>query len=236
MGQPDKVKIGAGFMWFRPTITSDLRVTLGSRYTGATEPDLIFSETDFCWSMSGLFLGQSQNIDLSFEYEDTEEDVDFVNAPTDNFVENQSTTITASLAYNGVDNIASLFELPEVWNGVTYLGGRNITPLRGSLLILESNVRVSDPRYRDIVRARLYFNCSVKPTKKTLNNGHTYIEAKFRVLASIDDATGCYREYTYNRWLTSIKYPNTYYNPDGTSINTDIDIAYPLSMGIRMNL
>jgi len=237
MSQSDKVRIGAGFAWFRPSLNSVGRVTLASRYSGGTSPDLIFDETDFCWSTTGIFLGQTQGIDIALGYQDQKVNQDFINTATDSYLEDYNIVITMRLAYNGLTTISDLFETPEIANsnGV-YLGGLGLDPYQGSLLILESNVRNNDVRYNHLVRARLYYNCVVKPTQLSFNNGHTFIEAKFEVEASIDPNTGCYRSYTYQRWTTSKYYPNTVYMPNGDPVNTDVDIPYPFAGGILMNL
>ncbi len=234
--QSDKVRIGAGYAWFRPIINSGLKVTLGSRYSGDTTPDPIFDETDFCWSLSGTFLGQTQGIDITPTFQDNEIGQDFINAPTDDYLENQSLDISLKLAYNGVTSITDLFELPEVNVGASNFGGLNLTPYKGSLLILESNVRNNSLNTKHLVRCRLYYNVRVIPGKISITGGHTFVDAKFRVLAAIDPLTGCYRPYTYHRWTTSIYSPNTEYMPNGNTVNTDIDVPYPFAGGVLMNL
>ena len=236
-----KLFIGPAFAWFRPSLTSGLSVTLNSEYISTSEPpDPLLR--NFLWPVvgttpTGIFLGgtaQGGGITIEPEYKTVEETVDFTNVPTDIFFEEQSKTISLRTAYNGVDSITSLFELPETGISGSYTGGRNIMPYKGALLLAQSNLRNTDQTYQHLVHLELYYLVAVLPTPETWTN-HNFVECKFKVLLGTDE-TGCYLSNTYRRWTVSIYSPNTLLTPSGGTINTDIDTPYTFSTGTFMNL
>ena len=231
MRQPDLVRIGAGFAFFNVGIVDNMPV-LTNEYLGSTPPNIILQ--NFIWPATGAFLGETATINFDVAFNDVEESTDLVNGVTDEYLENYKQSITMQLAYNGVVDVADLFYPPENNNSGIRTGGLSVDPYEGNLLILISNLRNNVPSKREIVRLELYPRVKVIPGKRVVNGGHTYIDAKFKVLVP-NGEDGCPLSYTYIRWLVSIYAPNTMVGSDGTPINTMPDIMMPIGNNMWVN-
>ena len=230
-------RIGPAFMWFRSSKKANGRPKLFSSYTTEAEPsDPIL--TNFGWPANGLFLGQTMkgtNVDFDPKFTQTDESVGLINVPTDSFLDNQSADISASLAYNGVDEIADLFWLPENNANGIRSNTRSSKGYEGSLLIGSSNIRNSDQQYHHIVRWIFIKRVQAIPGKLSIGEGHAPILARFKILAA-KNISGCYESSDYLRWTSSLYDPNTILTGNGNIPSAGPQFIYPLSPQWFVNL
>lgn len=239
MGQySDKFRVGPGFAWFRsaPSKTNG-KPTLASQYTAAaTAPDPLLA--NLLWPVNGRYLGptvKGTNIDINPNFKETDLPFGLMNVPTDSILQDQSYDISMQLAYNNVDEIADLFRLPENESGGNRSNTRDPKPYEGSLLIALSNILNSDPNLHHIVKMEFYYRVQVVPTRLSITGGKAGIQANFKVLAAKGD-DGCYLPRDYVRWTTSIYNPNTTLLSNGQPMNTDVQIPYPISTQMFIDL